>query len=72
MLDSRRDCRYRRGDHRSIGAGIREVTFHAIPGAQKEVPGFPLPLYVARSRKIGCEGATDRLPHGPLAPLRDR
>ena len=29
------------------------------------------PLYVARGRRIGCEGATDRLPHGP-APLRDR
>src|SRR5215207_2841555 len=42
------------------------------------------PLYVARGRRIGCEGATDRLPHGPSfaqrplnsegrrAPLTDR
>src|SRR3954467_2497008 len=30
------------------------------------------PLYVARGRRIGCEGATDRLPHGPKAPLGDR
>ena len=25
------------------------------------------PLYVARGRRIGCEGATDRLPHGPVS-----
>src|ERR671911_2526344 len=28
------------------------------------------PLYVARGRRIGCEGATDRLPHGPSSAQR--
>src|SRR5215203_4499293 len=28
------------------------------------------PLYVARGRKIGCEGATDRLPRGPSSAQR--
>jgi hypothetical protein len=42
MLDSRRDRRYRSGAHRSIGVGLREVTFHDMPGASSGVPGFPL------------------------------
>src|SRR5215217_8275923 len=28
------------------------------------------PLYVARGRRIGCEGAIDRLPHGPSSAQR--
>ena len=42
MLDSRRDCRYRGGAHRSIGIGLRTVTFHAMPGTSSGIPGFPL------------------------------
>ena len=41
MLDSRRDCRYRRGAHRSIGVGLGKVTFHNMLGTPEEVPGFP-------------------------------
>jgi hypothetical protein len=41
MLDSRRDCRYRRVAHRSIGVGLGKVTFHDMPGTPEEVPGFP-------------------------------
>jgi hypothetical protein len=44
MLDSRRDCRYRRGAHRSIGVGLGKVTFHDMSGPQEEIPGFPLTL----------------------------
>jgi hypothetical protein len=44
MLDSRRDCRYRRGAHRSIGVGLRKVTFHNMLGTSYGVPGFPLTL----------------------------
>ena len=36
---------------------------------QHFVPPF-CPLYVARGRRIGCEGATDRLPHGPRSTQR--
>jgi hypothetical protein len=32
MLDSRRDCRYRRGAHRSIGVGLRIFDVHGMPG----------------------------------------
>ena len=42
MLDSRRDCRYRRGAHRSIGVGLGKVTFHNMLGTSSGVPGFPL------------------------------
>jgi hypothetical protein len=44
MLDSRRDCRYRGGAHRSIGVGLGKVTFHAKAGKSSGVPGFPLTL----------------------------
>jgi hypothetical protein len=45
MLDSRRDCRYRRGAHRSIGVALRTVTFHDMSGISSGVPGFPLTLF---------------------------
>src|SRR5215203_4778910 len=38
MLDSRRDCRYRRGVHRSIGVGLGKVTFHDMSGASRGDP----------------------------------
>jgi hypothetical protein len=44
MLDSRRDCRYRRVAHCSIGVGLRKVAFHDMPGTPEEVPGIPLTL----------------------------
>ena len=44
MLDSSRDCRYRRGAHRSIGVSLPKVTFHDISGISSGVPGFPLTL----------------------------
>jgi hypothetical protein len=44
MLDSRRDCRYRRVAHCSIGLGLRKVAFHDMPGTLEEVPGFRLTL----------------------------
>jgi hypothetical protein len=44
MLDARRDCRYRRGAHRSIGVGLRRVTFRNMLGTSSGVPGFPLTL----------------------------
>jgi hypothetical protein len=44
MLDARRDCRYRRGPHRSIGVGLRKVTFHNMPGTSSGVPSFLLTL----------------------------
>jgi hypothetical protein len=44
MLDARRDCRYRRGPHRSIGVGLGKVTFHNMLGTSSGVPGFPLTL----------------------------
>src|SRR5215208_4555949 len=44
MLDSRRDCRYRRGAHRSIGVGLGKVTFHDMLGTSFGVPGFRLTL----------------------------
>src|SRR5215208_5817921 len=33
-------------------------------------PAGASPLYVARGRRIGCEGAIDRLPHGPSSAQR--
>ena len=42
MLDSRRDRRYRRGAHRSVG--LRKVTFHDKPGTSSKAPGFLLPF----------------------------
>jgi hypothetical protein len=42
MLDSRRDRRYRRWAHRSVG--LRKVTFHDKPGTSSKAPGFPLPF----------------------------
>jgi hypothetical protein len=44
MLYSRRDCRYHRGAHRSIGVGSRKVAFHDVPGISSGVAGFPLTL----------------------------
>ena len=44
MLASRRDCRYRRVAHCSIGVGLRKVAFHDMPGTLEEVPGIPLTL----------------------------
>ena len=44
MLDSRRDCGYRRGAHRSIGVALRKVTFHNMLGTYSGVPGFPFTL----------------------------
>jgi hypothetical protein len=44
MLDSRRDRRYHRGAHRSIGVGLRKVAFHDVPGISSGVAGFPLAL----------------------------
>jgi hypothetical protein len=40
MFDSRRDRRYRLVAHRSIGVGLRKVTFHDMPGTPEEVPDF--------------------------------
>jgi hypothetical protein len=45
MLDSRGDCRYRRGAHRSIGGALRRVTFHDKLGISSGIPGFPLTLF---------------------------
>src|ERR687897_381877 len=39
-------------------------------GSESSCPGPSCPLYVARGRKIGCEGATDRLPRGPSSAQR--
>src|ERR687890_1502516 len=44
MLYSRRDCRYYRGAHRSIGVGLRKVASHDMPGISSGVAGFPLTL----------------------------
>jgi hypothetical protein len=44
MLDSRRDRRYHRGAHRSIGVGLRKVAFHDVPVISSGVAGFPLAL----------------------------
>ena len=44
MLDSRRDCRYRRVAHCSTGVGLGKVAFHDMPGTLEEVPGIPLTL----------------------------
>jgi hypothetical protein len=44
MLDSRRDCRYCGGAHRSIGISLRKVSFHDMLGTPEEVPSFPLTL----------------------------
>jgi hypothetical protein len=41
MLDSRRDCRYRRVAHRSIGVGLGKVAFHDMLGTSSGVPGIP-------------------------------
>ena len=43
MLDSRRDCRYRRVAHRSIGVALRTVTFHAMLRPLLEFPAFLSP-----------------------------
>ena len=52
MLDSRRDCRYRRGAHRSIGVGLGKVTFHNMLGTPEEVPGFPPTLIQPSAWKV--------------------
>src|SRR5215218_3984754 len=52
MLDSRRDCRYRRGAHRSIGIGLGKVTFHNMLGTSSGVPGFPLTLIHPSAWKV--------------------
>jgi hypothetical protein len=49
MLDSRRDCRYYRGAHRSIGVGLGEVAVHDMLGISSGLPGFPLALILPRA-----------------------
>jgi hypothetical protein len=44
MLDSRRDCGYHRGAHRSIGVGLGKVPFHAMAEISSGVLGFVLTL----------------------------
>jgi hypothetical protein len=52
MLDSRRDCRYRRVAHCSIGVGLGKVAFHEMPGTPEEVPGIPLTLIHPSAWKV--------------------
>ena len=56
MLDSRRDRRYRRGAHRSIGLGLRKVTLHNKPGISSGSPGFPLQFEPAKVES--CESGS--------------
>jgi hypothetical protein len=65
MLDSRRDCRYRRGAHRSIGIGLRKVSFHAMPGTPEEVPSFPLTLIHPSAWKVNSPKSISSALHSP-------
>jgi hypothetical protein len=74
MLDSGRDCRYRRVAHCSIGVGLRKVAFHDMPGTLEEVPGIPLTLIHSSAWKMDSanfaltEFSEVRLPRYALPP----
>src|SRR5919112_4137708 len=68
MLDSRRDCRYRRGAHRSIREGLRKVTFHDMSGPQEEIPGFPSGPFMGLRARPSEEKAGGVMPR----PIRAR
>ena len=69
MLHSRRDCRYCGGAHRSIGIGLRKVSFHAMLhamlGTPEEVPSFPLTLIHPSAWKVNSAKSISSALHSP-------